>query len=129
MPPTSPLPLALNPEKNAVQNAQALYKRHQKLKRARNAVEPLLQEVNEEIQYLEQVEAALTGLDTYKTPEDLQTLQEIREELIGQKYLDVPQRSLVADVSKPHQYQTPSGFELLIGRNNRQNDVLNFSDC
>lgn len=122
-----PLTIALNPEKNAVQNAQALYKRHQKLKRARNAVEPLLQEVNEEIQYLEQVEAALTGLDIYKTPEDLQTLQEIREELIGQKYLDVPeQRHRVADVSEPHQYQTPSGFELLIGRNNRQNDVLTF---
>lgn len=122
-----PVSIALNPEKNAVQNAQALYKRHQKLKRARNAVEPLLQEVNEEIQYLEQVEAALTGLDTYKTPEDLQTLQEIREELITQKYLEVPeQRSRVADVSEPYQYQTPSGFELLIGRNNRQNDLLTF---
>jgi predicted ribosome quality control (RQC) complex YloA/Tae2 family protein len=122
-----PITIALNLEKNAVQNAQALYKRHQKLKRARNAVEPLLQEVNEEIQYLEQVEAALIGLDIYKTPEDLQTLQEIREELIGQKYLDVPeQRSRVSDVSEPYQYQTPSGFELLIGRNNRQNDVLTF---
>jgi len=122
-----PVTIALNPEKNAVQNAQALYKRHQKLKRARNAVEPLLQEVQEEIQYLEQVEAALTGLDTYKTPEDLQTLQEIREELIGQKYLDVPeQRNRVSDVSEPYRYQTPSGFELLIGRNNRQNDLLTF---
>ena len=122
-----PVAITLNPEKNAVQNAQALYKRHQKLKRARNAVEPLLQEVNQEIQYLEQVEAALTGLDTYKTPEDLQTLQEIREELIGQKYLDLPeQRHRVADVSEPYRYQTPSGFELLIGRNNRQNDILTF---
>lgn len=122
-----PVSIALNPEKNAVQNAQALYKRHQKLKRARNAVEPLLQEVNEEIQYLEQVEAALTALDSYKAPEDLQTLQEIREELITQKYLDVPeQRSRVIDVSEPYKYQTPSGFELLIGRNNRQNDLLTF---
>lgn len=122
-----PVSITLNPEKNAVQNAQALYKRHQKLKRARNAVEPLLQEVNQEIQYLEQVEAALTGLEIYKAPEDLQTLQEIREELIGQGYLEVPeQRARVADVSEPYQYQTPSGFELLIGRNNRQNDLLTF---
>jgi predicted ribosome quality control (RQC) complex YloA/Tae2 family protein len=125
---TKPVTIALNPEKNAVQNAQALYKRHQKLKRARSAVEPLLKEVQEEIQYLEQVEASLTQLDTYKTPEDLQTLQEIREELIGQQYLDAPeQRSrLVSDVSEPYRYQTPSGFELLIGRNNRQNDLLTF---
>lgn len=123
-----PVTIPLNPEKNAVQNAQALYKRHQKLKRARNAVEPLLLEVQEEIQYLEQVEASLAQLNTYNTSEDLQTLQEIREELIGQGYLDAPeQRSRAAtDVSEPYRYKTPSGFELLIGRNNRQNDQLTF---
>ncbi|MBD0363580.1 MAG: NFACT family protein, partial [Coleofasciculus sp. C3-bin4] len=76
---SKPVTIPLNPEKNAVQNAQALYKRHQKLKRARNAVEPLLKDVQEEIHYLEQVEASLIQLDTYDTPEDLQTLQEIRE--------------------------------------------------
>jgi predicted ribosome quality control (RQC) complex YloA/Tae2 family protein len=125
---SKPVTIPLNPEKNAVQNAQALYKRHQKLKRARNAVEPLLKEVQAEIQYLEQVEASLTQLDAYKAPEDLQTLQEIREELIQQGYLDAPeQRSRdVRDVSEPYRYQTPSGFELLIGRNNRQNDQLTF---
>jgi predicted ribosome quality control (RQC) complex YloA/Tae2 family protein len=123
-----PVTIPLNPEKNAVQNAQALYKRHQKLKRARNAVEPLLKDVQEEIQYLEQVEASLNQLDTYATPKDLQTLQEIREELIGQRYLDAPeQRSRdVSNVSEPHRYRTPSGFELLVGRNNRQNDQLTF---
>lgn len=123
-----PVTIPLNPEKNAVQNAQALYKRHQKLKRARNAVEPLLEEVQEEIQYLEQVEASLTQLETYKTSDDLQTLQEIREELIGQRYINAPEQRgrSGTDVSKPYRYQTPSGFELLIGRNNRQNDQLSF---
>jgi len=125
---SKPLTIPLNPEKNAVQNAQALYKRHQKLKRARNAVEPLLKEVQEEIQYLEQVEASLRMLDTYNAPEDLQTLQEIREELIQQRYLDAPEQRNrdVPDVSEPYRYRTPSGFELLIGRNNRQNDHLTF---
>jgi len=125
---SKPLTIPLNPEKNAVQNAQALYKRHQKLKRARNAVEPLLKEVQEEIRYLEQVEASLRMLDTYNAPEDLQTLQEIREELIQQRYLDAPEQRNrdVPDVSEPYRYRTPSGFELLIGRNNRQNDQLTF---
>ncbi|MGQ4645801.1 NFACT RNA binding domain-containing protein [Lyngbya aestuarii] len=120
--------IPLNPEKNAVQNAQALYKRHQKLKRARHAVEPLLQEVQAEIEYLEQVEAALQQLDRYCTSEDLQTLEEIREELIGQKYLESPTQKARhgVDVSEPYRYQTPSGFEVLIGRNNRQNDLLTF---
>jgi predicted ribosome quality control (RQC) complex YloA/Tae2 family protein len=123
-----PVVIPLNPEKNAVQNAQALYKTHQKLKRARTAVEPLLASVQEEIDYLEQVEAALALLESYRTPEDLQTLVEIREELIQQKYLDVPdyRSSDKTGSIEFHRYQTPSGFELLIGRNNRQNDQLTF---
>ncbi|MBD1923171.1 NFACT family protein [Microcoleus sp. FACHB-831] len=120
--------IPLDPEKNAVQNAQSLYKRHQKLKRARAAVEPLLQEVQAEINYLEQVEAALVQLDAYQVAEDLQTLEEIRDELIQQRYLEDPeQRSRNAtDASTPYSYRSPSGFELLIGRNNRQNDQLSF---
>ena len=122
-----PVTLALDPEKNAVQNAQALYKRHQKLKRARAAVEPLLQQVRLEQEYLEQIESILAQVDEYQTASDLQTLEEIREELIEQKYLEVQQHSRrTTDESNPHRYTTPSGFELWIGRNNRQNDRLTF---
>jgi predicted ribosome quality control (RQC) complex YloA/Tae2 family protein len=123
-----PVTILLNVEKNAVQNAQAIYKKHQKLKRARIAVEPLLAAVQEEIDYLEQVEAALSVLETYRNIQDLQTLAEIREELIQQKYLIVPDyRSTDKNAAiEFHRYQTPSGFELLIGRNNRQNDQLTF---
>jgi predicted ribosome quality control (RQC) complex YloA/Tae2 family protein len=123
-----PVNILLNPEKNGVQNAQSLYKQHQKLKRARGAVEPLLQEVLAEINYLEQVEESLDRLDSYTNLEDLQTLEEIREELIQQNYLDAPQQRdrNSDDESKPYRYRTPSGFELWIGRNNRQNDRLTF---
>ncbi len=123
-----PVLIPLNVEKNAVQNAQAIYKKHQKLKRARIAVEPLLAAVQEEIDYLEQVEAALSVLETYRNTQDLQTLAEIREELIQQKYLVVPDyRSTDKNAAiEFHRYHTPSGFELLIGRNNRQNDQLTF---
>lgn len=123
-----PVIIPLNPEKNAVQNAQALYKQHQKLKRSRGAIEPLLQEVEAEINYLEQVQAALEQLDTYRSREDLQSLAEIRDELIQQDYLPSPKerRPVDADESQPLRYRTPSGFELLVGRNNRQNDRLSF---
>ncbi|MEH2194537.1 MAG: NFACT family protein [Nostoc sp.] len=125
-----PVAIALQPDKNAVQNAQGLYKQHQKLKRARAAVEPLLLEVQTEIEYLEQVEAAIAQIDTYQTAEDLRALEEIREELIGQKYLEDPEyRSRSANEPPStnfHRYLTPSGFEVLIGRNNRQNDQLTF---
>ena len=125
----NPIAIPLDPEKNAVQNAQALYKQHQKLKRARNAVEPLLADVKAEIEYLEQVEASLTQLEAYSSSEDLLALEEIREELIGQGYLADPDyRSSTRsnEASQPYRYRTPSGFELLIGRNNRQNDQLSF---
>lgn len=126
-----PVDIPLNPEKNAVQNAQALYKQHQKLKRARAAIEPLLAEVETEIHYLEQVEAGVMELAVYQTPEDLETLEEIREELIQQKYLNDPDYRPQADSktdhqSQPYRYQTPTGVEVLVGRNNRQNDQLTF---
>ncbi|MGB5772909.1 MAG: NFACT RNA binding domain-containing protein, partial [Crocosphaera sp.] len=123
-----PVKINLNPEKNGIQNAQFLYKKHQKLKRAKVAVEPLLKEVQEEINYLEQVEDSLQQLDTYNSLQDLQTLEEIREELRQQNYLSSPsqQSANMGDESQPYQHKTPSGFELWIGRNNRQNDRLTF---
>ena len=123
-----PVKIALEPEKNAVQNAQAFYKRHQKLKRSRAAIEPLLIEVQTELDYLEQVEVGIMQLDDYRSPADLASLTEIRAELIQQGYLDDPeQRYRSATPETPYlRYSSPSGFEVLIGRNNRQNDQLTF---
>ncbi len=126
-----PVTIPLNPEKNAVQNAQAFYKHHQKLKRARNAIAPLLTDVNAEIHYLEQVEAAIVELDTYQMAEDLNTLDEIRDELIQQQYLHDPEYRNANLTPKdtqshPYRYTTPNGLEVLVGRNNRQNDQLTF---
>jgi predicted ribosome quality control (RQC) complex YloA/Tae2 family protein len=118
--------IPLNPEKNAVQNAQGYYKRHQKLKRARLAVEPLLVETDQEIHYLQQVEATLKQLEGYQQAEDLQTLKEIQEELIEQGYI-IPQRERPSSQqAEPIIYYTPNGYEVLVGRNNRQNDQLTF---
>ncbi|AUT01219.1 hypothetical protein CLI64_12850 [Nostoc sp. CENA543] len=124
-----PVAIALQPDKNAVQNAQNLYKQHQKLKRARIAVEPLLKDVQAEIDYLEQVEAAISQIENYQTAEDLQALEEIRDELIGQKYLeelDYRRRSNDSPSINFRNYSTPNGFQVLIGRNNSQNDQLTF---
>jgi predicted ribosome quality control (RQC) complex YloA/Tae2 family protein len=126
-----PVKIKLEPEKNAIQNAQFLYKRHQKLKRAKLAVDPLLAEVQAQIDYLEQVEASIS-----QTEEDLendvrellQTLLEIKKELIDTGYFPAADRIAKAELAetKPRSLKTPSGFELLIGRNNRQNDLLTF---
>jgi predicted ribosome quality control (RQC) complex YloA/Tae2 family protein len=124
-----PVTIPLEPDKNAVVNAQILYKQHQKLKRAKLVVEPLLADVNEEIDYLEQVEAAILQIETYQTSDDLQTLEEIRDELVSQKYLEDPDhrsRNNVEPSTNFRRSRSPNGFEILIGRNNRQNDQLTF---
>ncbi len=123
-----PVKIALDPDKNAVQNAQKLYKQHQKLKRSRIAIEPLLAEVQAEIDYLEQVELAISQIDFYQNSQDLSALEEIRDELIQQGYLPDPDRRSQnsTPVTDFRRYLSPSGFEILIGRNNRQNDQLSF---
>jgi predicted ribosome quality control (RQC) complex YloA/Tae2 family protein len=124
-----PVNIPLDPEKNAVQNAQAFYKRHQKLKRSRHALEPLLAEVQAEIDYLEQVEVAIAQLEQYQKPEDLESLTEVRDELVQQNYLDDPEqryRNTNNTSTNFLRYKTPSGYDVLIGRNNRQNDQLTF---
>ena len=120
--------LKLNPEKNAVQNAQFFYKQHQKLKRAKDAIIPLLKDVTTEINYLQQVENSLTQLTNYDNPQDLQTLWEIKEELIQQKYLRDNKKRQQTHQEKftPHIFKSPSGFEVWVGRNNKQNDQLTF---
>lgn len=121
-----PITIQLDPEKNAVTNAQVLYKRHQKLKRAKEAVTPLLQAVQAEINYLEQVEAAVMQLEQDDPVNDLITLQEIQAELVQQKYLTLTDYRPPAkqDATEFRRYTSPHGYEILIGRNNRQNDLL-----
>ncbi|CDM97527.1 MAG: NFACT RNA binding domain-containing protein [Limnospira sp. PMC 1291.21] len=125
---SAPVKIPLEPEKNAVQNAQSLYKRHQKMKRARMAIAPLIEAVREEINYLEQVEAALYQVANYRKPGDLQTLTEIRGELIEEGYLTIPdyRPQNLGTETEFYRYVTPGGFELLVGRNNQQNDRLTF---
>ncbi|MEB3229598.1 MAG: NFACT RNA binding domain-containing protein [Leptolyngbyaceae bacterium] len=123
-----PTTIALDPTKNAVQNAQALYKRHQKLKRSRQAITPLLKAALDELHYLQQVEGAIAQQDTYQTPTDLTLLQEIRQELIQQGYWpgETPRSTKQSSMPTFHRYVSPHGFEILVGRNNNQNDYLTF---
>ncbi|MBE9223356.1 NFACT family protein [Cyanobacterium stanieri LEGE 03274] len=120
-----PIKIDLAPDKNAIQNAQALYKKHQKLKRAKDAVKPLLEEVNAEINYLQQTLNNVLQLDNSDT-EDFDTLAEIKAELISQKYIEDNQHRQTNNnqESQPRAFKTPSNFEVLVGRNNRQNDLL-----
>jgi predicted ribosome quality control (RQC) complex YloA/Tae2 family protein len=127
----APVTIPIDPDKTAIQQAQRLYKQHQKLKRAKDAVAPLLAEVKTELAYLEQVEATLSQLPRYEEPADLEALSDMRDELIQQGYLAIPdyrpsdrtadRRNVMAGFRR---LPTPDGLTVLIGRNNHQNDLL-----
>lgn len=124
-----PVKIALDPELNAVQNAQSLYKKHQKQKRAKIAIAPLLEATQLEILYLEQVATAATQLES----DHMKSLQEIRLELIQQGYLKAidyhlgdRHKNKKPETIDCHRYHSPSGFEIWIGRNNYQNDIMTF---
>ena len=122
-----PCAIPLNPELNAVQNAQAFYKKHQKIKRSKDFIEPLLKDVQSEIQYLEQVDDAIQVQDIYRDEIDLITLQEIRDELVQQGYLSLLDHRKPQDTGVNYRsFLTPNEFQVFVGRNNKQNDHLTF---
>lgn len=123
-----PVAIAIDPDGSAIQTAQKLYKRHQKLKRSRHAIEPLLKAVRDEIAYLEQVDAALNQVMGEAPEVALAAISDIRDELIQQRYLEDPtyrpaprRQEDEVDLRKFH---TPGGLAVWVGRNNRQNDLL-----
>ncbi len=132
--------IPLDPTLNAQQNAQSFYKKHQKQKRAALAIAPLLESVQQEIAYLEQVSTAVSLLEQNELP----ALREIRAELAQQGYLKVTaeyaprtktnhkggknktNRARQEEIPDCHRFTTPNGFEVWVGRNNYQNDLISF---
>lgn len=139
--------IPLDPTQNAQQNAQSFYKKHQKQKRAAIAIAPLLEAVQQEIAYLEQVSTTVSLLEQI----ELSALQEIRAELTQQGYLKVTaeyasrlkgqknntqknakggknknSRSKQEETPDCHRFTTANGFEVWVGRNNYQNDLISF---
>ncbi len=123
---TIPIP----PEKNALQTAQDLYKKYQKLKRAKDTVLPLMQAVKTQITYLEQVETLVQQLEPSPNGNTWVILAEIYSELSQQGYDWQP--AAYRPNSRPKTipflaFITPHGYPIYVGRNNRQNEALTFT--
>lgn len=104
------------------QNAQRMYKFYNKAKKAREVLRLQISSGEEELRYLETVSAFL---EKSETEEDL---SELREELYKAGYASrmknySPQKK---HKIKPLTATTTSGYRLLCGKNNLQNDELTF---
>lgn len=102
-------------------NIQACYKKYDKLKRSTKFIAEQIRICREEIIYLESIAHSLTASTT------LADIDEIRTELIAGGYLkDAKKRTALSKKPQPLKFIAPDGTEILIGKNNAQNDRLTF---
>lgn len=117
----SELTIPLDRRLTIAANVQAFYKRYDKLKRSTKFITEQIKLCREEIIYLESIALALTASTT------LADIDEIRTELIAGNYLkDVRKKTALSKKSEPFKFIAPDGTEILIGKNNSQNDRLTF---
>ena len=102
------------------QNAQRFYKRYNKAKTTEKFASEQLKIAENEKYYLESVADALENADT---PAEL---DEIRQELMTEGYIAKQNNAKKKQQKKsePIKIISVDGYEILIGRNNRQNDEL-----
>lgn len=102
-------------------NIQACYKKYDKLKRSTKFIAAQIELCRAEIIYLETLAHALTTSTT------LADIDEIRTELIAGGYLkENKKRSALSKKPQPLKFIAPDGTEILVGKNNAQNDRLTF---
>ncbi|MCM1166703.1 MAG: NFACT family protein [Lachnospiraceae bacterium] len=103
------------------QNAQKYYAEYRKLDTAEKVLTELIKKGADDLIYLDSV------LDCISRNEDERELAEIRRELREQGFIkgrgekpDDKRKKL----SEPLKFRSTEGFEILVGKNNRQNDLL-----
>ena len=113
----------LDVAKTPQQNAQKYYKDYAKAKTADKKLREQIENSAEELSYLE------TVADEIARAESEQDLSGIRQELVAEGYLK--QNKSEKNNKKPQklkpdfrEFETSDGFKVLVGRNNRQNDLL-----
>lgn len=115
----TPITIVLNPALTPNQNAQKYFQKYQKLKNAVKLIYDQIAEAKSEIAYLESV---LSQLEI-AGPMDIEV---IKEELIASGYLKQKgsKKKRKHSPSKPEHFFASDGTEILVGKNNLQNDQL-----
>jgi predicted ribosome quality control (RQC) complex YloA/Tae2 family protein len=116
----SEVKIPLDARYSAAKNAQLYFKRYGKSKTAVKEKTLQLEETESEILYLESV---LTYLENAENESEIES---IRNELIETGYIRRRKSGFKEKKFKasPVKYHTSSGLEILVGKNNRENDIL-----
>lgn len=119
--PKSPkIAIPLDKNKTPAQNAQEYFKRFTKSKNAVKVLSEQIASTNAEIDYLE------SQLHIVENCTEEIELDEIRKELTQEGYIKESSKTIrkAATPSEPHRFVSTDGFEILVGKNNAQNDIL-----
>ena len=115
--------ITLDPKLNAIRNAQSYFKKYKKAKEALSTIEKRRSETENQIARLEKISKELGKHDKRAD------LEGIRQSLIRLGFLKVPKSPIRRKKEKEFSFrtfQTESGSEILVGRNNKENDYLTF---
>ena len=107
------------------QNAQKLYSEYKKLDTAEKMLTKLISQGEKELSYIDSVFDAASRVGSGAGSES--AIYEIKQELIAGGYIRSAktERSTKAPkASQPLKFRSSDGFEILVGRNNLQNDKL-----
>ncbi len=116
---SSTIKIRLDPALSPSANAQRYYKSYQKAKTAEKVLKVQIEKAESELDYVSSV------LDSISRAESSRELDEIRDELTEQGYLKAKGKKQRKDKALPPlAFHSESGFTILVGRNNKQNDKL-----
>ncbi len=116
----SEVTIPLDPRFSPSKNAQHYYKRYGKAMTAIKEKQIQLEETGAEIDYLESVMTYLQNTDK------VEEIEALRSELVETGYVRRRRQQFKEKKYKarPHKYVIDGGFTVLVGRNNRENDIL-----
>ncbi len=115
-----PIRIKADPSKTPAANAQKYFKDYRKAKTAEAMLTDLIEQGQNDLQYLETVSDALDRASTQAE------IEEIRNELVFSGFMRFKKKNNQKQpkLLPPMEYRTTDGFRVLVGKNNMQNDKL-----
>ena len=115
--------IELDPALTPSQNAQFYFKKYHKLKNSERILKKMITDIEDEINYLEGISISLENTN------ELEVLDEIKQELIKQGYIRLKRKKKTRENLKlqevtPRKFISTEGFEIFVGKNNKQNDYI-----
>ena len=113
--------ISLSNQLSPSQNAQKYFKKYQKLKNAVTFVNEQIELTQKEVAYLEEIQTQIE----LATPADLDDIKtELQQEGYIKKKQQKSKRSSRVKINKPESFVASDGTEILVGKNNLQNEKL-----